>query len=128
VAPAEDRDESVSLMVPTTLLTPDEVRARLHITLRQWRRLRQGPDPVPVVALSKKLQRIDPRALDAWLARRALAGGVQNGYHHAHDRQGTSTAAALGGPHPTDPGAGPGHEHELRRALGARRGGRPRGG
>src|SRR5262245_9218204 len=82
----------------TTLLTLDEVCTRLHITPRQMRRLRTGPDPLPVVPLMPRVLRVDPDALAAWLARRAVAGGVGNLYRPGHDRQTATAAAAPGRP------------------------------
>jgi hypothetical protein len=115
----------------TDLFTLDDVARQLRVTSRQLRRLRQGPDPLPVVHLSRKLLRVDPAALDAWLARRQLPNGLSDAYTSLHDWHGDAAVATAGRALPT----GLGHQGrpalELDCADGTRgnrhpRGGRPR--
>lgn len=58
----------------TALLTIAAVAARLEVSERTVRRFTADPlDPLPVVRLGKRCRRIDPAALEVWLARRREA-------------------------------------------------------
>jgi len=64
----------------TGLLTLDDVCRVLQITVRQLKRLRTGPDPLPVIHLSRRIMRVDPASLRGWLARRGMDSSIPSGY------------------------------------------------
>jgi hypothetical protein len=79
------------------LLTIPEVRAiLLNASPSQLRRFRRGPDPLPVVTLSRKLTGVRPADLAAWIARRVAVAWDPDGRCDVRMNVHGAAAAAAG--------------------------------
>src|SRR5215831_16740214 len=104
------------------LLTLAEVSDLLGLTVRQLGRLRRGPDPLPVIHLTRKEPRIRHGDLDAWLARRPLVAASYSVYRGPDDGQRTPTDSDATRTDASGDGRAPRRERQHGGPVGAGRG------